>query len=236
MNYNNHTLPLWLIVCLLAGLCGFAQPGEPWEATQQQVVRHRISGITRISYGSDSTELSRYESRFDRSGRQTAFTDWSGNHTVADDTLYNREGKPVRIRHLRDGRLHDTDTLVYEEEGYYKRINILAGGTLPVTYAHRPTGEVMFYTMGDSVRVNCTYGAMGRLTRVQAMRGNSSQYVFAYTYDAQGRATEILRSGSLNTRERITYNQVGLPTRINVLRQTADGAKQEYDIFSYTYY
>jgi YD repeat-containing protein len=94
----------------------------------------------------------------------------------------------------------------------------------------------MFYTMGDSVRVNCTYGAMGRLTRVQAMRGNSTQYVFTYSYDAQGRVSEIVRSGSLNTRERITCNQAGLPTRIDVLRQTADGAKQEYDIFSYVYY
>jgi hypothetical protein len=60
--------------------------------------------------------------------------------------------------------------------------------------------------------------------------------VFTYTYDAQGRVSEIIRSGSQNTRERITYNLAGLPTRIDVLRQTADGAKQEYDIFSYTYY
>jgi len=209
---------------------------EPWEPVASLLARNKVKCITRISYGADSAEFTRYTHSFDRDGRETGFNDWSGKHTVANDTLYNPEGKPVRIRHLRDGSLHHTDTLVYEDEGYYKRINTMAGRSLPVTYAHRPSGEMMFYTMGDSVRVNCTYGAMGRLTRVQGIRSNSSQYVFAYTYDALGRVSEIVRSGSLNTRERITYNQAGLPTRMDVLRQTANGAKQEFDIFIYTYY
>jgi YD repeat-containing protein len=181
----------------------------------QEIKQLKISKILYQSVTSDSKNVEKYDTRYDKNGNETAgYID--GEQLSKYDNQYNGAGKLTKIiDYAMPGaptEIASSTVYTYQEDGS-STSKTTHNGFNSVEYKwYDKDGRLIKTTSADNVEEFYTYNASGKLLTIKTAPGITQGDIadFKYVYNAKGQRTKEISGGSYPWTRTYTYDAKGI--------------------------
>ena len=204
--------------------------------TPQQIKKHKISKITKLTVTKGDETIHKTETWYDSNGNDTA--EYSeGQLYRRTQYEFNQNGQVTnRTRYGADGKETETASYTYKADGSCTISNTdKSFGMTDLTYCDKAGKTTKTVSPDKSERIY-TYDARGRLLKIRSKAGDNGGVVIdqQYTYNAKGQLIRIVSKGDYKWTATYTYNAKGLIAK-SKSNSTTDGIADPERITAYEY-
>ncbi|HLG41041.1 MAG TPA: hypothetical protein VI461_15275 [Chitinophagaceae bacterium] len=221
---------IWVLSSFLISLSTYSQ------YTPQEIKKHKISKITRLTVTKGDETASKSEILYDSNGNDTA--EYSGGELYRRTKYeYNTRGQVIsRTRYGADGNETETATYTYKPDGSCTISNTdKSFGMTDLTYCDKAGKTTKTVSPDQSERIY-TYDAKGKLLKVKSKASENGGVVIdqQYTYNARRQLIKIVSKGDYKWTTAYTYNAKGLIAK-NKSNSVTDGVADPEITTTYEY-